>query len=121
MSTQMECPWCEFSGAPRALHAHFGTAHPEGVRFETRGARNVYVVECPICHAGYDQTIKPGTQDPTFLEEFQREIRLVGFDMLVNHLLATHGDSSHDAQEEQDEQSDPTQFEEGANGVPQDN
>jgi hypothetical protein len=34
--------------------------------------------------------IKPRSRDPRFIEEFQREIRLVAFDMLVNHLIAEH-------------------------------
>jgi hypothetical protein len=91
---EMACPWCQESFTPRKLHAHFLEAHPDGVRFETRKTRRVYVVECPVCGAGYDQTIKPRYEDPGFLEEFEREIRLVGFDMLVNHLLAEHGSES---------------------------
>ncbi|MDA8393258.1 MAG: hypothetical protein M0Z87_10805 [Actinomycetota bacterium] len=93
----MNCPWCAFQGTPRGLHAHLAEAHPEGVRFETRGNRRVYVVECPICHSGYDQAIKPGLDDPEFLVEFEREIRLVGFDMMVNHLLGEHPEQQQEA------------------------
>lgn len=94
----MECPWCPFKGDPRPLHAHLLDQHPDAVRFETRGPRRVYVLECPICHSGYDQAIKPGLDDPDFLREYEREIRLVALDMLVNHLMAEHyGDQMSDS------------------------
>ena len=51
----------------------------------------MYVVECPECGAVHEQPIKPRSTDPSFVEEFEAEIRLVGFDMLVNHLMAEHG------------------------------
>jgi len=86
----MGCPWCEFSGEPRALHAHLGEAHEDGVRFEERGSSRWYVVTCPVCGDGYEHLVKPRSRDPRFVEEFQHEIRLVAFDMLVNHLIAEH-------------------------------
>ncbi len=88
----MTCPWCSYVGTPRALHAHLGDAHPDGVRFEGHGMRQRYAVTCPYCDAGYEQLIKPGLDDPEFLEEYRREIRLVAFDMLVNHFLVEHAD-----------------------------
>lgn len=95
----MNCPWCGFSAGLRPLHAHLCEAHPEQVRFEVKGSRNVYAITCPICGSGYDQTIKPRLDDPEFLEEFQREIRLVAFDMLLNHLAGEH-EMSHPAGQE---------------------
>lgn len=89
----MTCPWCAFEGPPRSLHGHLVEAHPDQVRFEERGARTVYAIECPACGAGYEKAIKPRSRDPAFVEEYEREIRLVGFDMLINHLLAEHGDT----------------------------
>lgn len=86
----MRCPWCEFSGEPRLLHAHLGDLHAEGVRFEDRGSTRWYAVTCPVCGDGYEHMIKPRSRDPQFIEEYQREIRLVAFDMLVNHLIAEH-------------------------------
>ncbi len=86
----MRCPWCEFEGAPRALHAHLAEAHPEEVRFGERGSSRFYAIECPRCGDGYEHVVKPRLRDPGFMEEFQREIRLVAFDMLVNHLMAEH-------------------------------
>ncbi|MHB8296634.1 MAG: hypothetical protein ACYDH5_18890 [Acidimicrobiales bacterium] len=86
----MRCPWCEFEGQPRQLHAHLAERHEEGVTFEERGSRMIYAVKCPLCGEGYEHPIKPGSNDPSFLQEYQREIRLVGFDMLVNHMLGEH-------------------------------
>ncbi|MDQ1498530.1 MAG: hypothetical protein QOI86_1870, partial [Actinomycetota bacterium] len=39
---------------------------------------------------GYEREIKPRGRDPGFVEEFSAQIRLVAFDMLVNHLLGEH-------------------------------
>ena len=95
----MDCPWCDFVGTPRELHAHLGEAHPEQVRFEERGSSRFYGIECPICDEGYEHIVKPRSRDPGFMEEFQREIRLVAFDMLVNHLLGEHSDYATEGSE----------------------
>lgn len=84
----MTCPWCAFSGEPRKLHAHLGDDHPEQVRFEERGPNRWYGITCPRCGDAYEHIVKPRSRDPRFVEEFQHEIRLVAFDMLVNHLIA---------------------------------
>jgi hypothetical protein len=86
----MDCPWCDFAGTPRGLHAHLGAAHPEVIRFDERAGRSFYALDCPVCGAGYQHQIKPRGRDPAFVEEFATQIRLVAFDMLVNHLLAEH-------------------------------
>jgi hypothetical protein len=86
----MACPLCEFAGTPRQLHAHLGDLHPDHVRFEERGANHWYGVTCPLCGDGYEHLIKPRSRDPRFVAEFEQEIRLVAFDMLVNHLIAEH-------------------------------
>jgi hypothetical protein len=88
----VNCPWCSFSGTPRGLHAHLAEAHPEGVRFEERMGRSFYALTCPVCGDGYEHQIKPRGRDPTFVAEYQGQIRLVAFDMLVNHLMAEHGE-----------------------------
>ncbi|MHB8244199.1 MAG: hypothetical protein ACYDGN_02430 [Acidimicrobiales bacterium] len=90
----MNCPWCSFGDVPRRLHAHLAEEHPEGVRFEEQRARQRYAISCPYCHLGYEQTIKPGLDDPGFLEEYRNEVRLVAFDMLVNHLIGEHEQAS---------------------------
>ena len=88
----MRCPFCSFEGSPRTLHAHLGEQHPEAIRFEDRGERWFYALECPICGDGYEREIKPRGRDPGFVEEFSAQIRLVAFDTLVNHLLGEHED-----------------------------
>lgn len=92
--TEMACPWCQFVATPRALHAHLGEQHATEVRFEQRGTNYWYGITCPRCGDGYEHLIKPRSRDPAFVEEFQREIRLVAFDMLVNHLIAEHEEVS---------------------------
>jgi hypothetical protein len=84
------CPWCEFDDEPRALHAHLVDAHLERVEVIERRGRPHYSIACPVCDSTYDKEIKPRYRDPGFVEEFRREIALVGFDMLINHLMAEH-------------------------------
>jgi hypothetical protein len=86
----VKCPWCDFEGPPRGLHAHLADSHPDQVRFQEQGSSRSYSVECPVCGDSYQHLVKPRLRDPRFMEEFQQEIRLVAFDMLVNHLLAEH-------------------------------
>ena len=74
------------------LHAHLGEQHPEAIRFEEKGERSFYALTCPICGDGYEREIKPRGRDPGFVDEFSAQIRLVAFDMLVNHLLGEHED-----------------------------
>lgn len=86
----MNCPYCGAAFDLRALHAHLAQAHPAEVVTEEAGDRIVYVVTCPHCGAQYRKPIKKGAADPGFLDEFAGQIRLVAFDMLLNHLLAEH-------------------------------
>ncbi|MGH8992118.1 MAG: hypothetical protein ACRDYV_02975 [Acidimicrobiia bacterium] len=104
-------PGCPFEGSPRELHAHLADAHPEGVRFEERGERRFYALTCPVCGDGYEHQIKPRGRDPEFMREFEGQIRLVAFDMLVNHLMAEHGegvDEAAPAEEDLPPPADPT-------------
>ena len=96
----MNCPFCPFVGPPRILHAHLGEQHPEAVRFEEKGGRSFYALTCPICGDGYEREVKPRGRDPEFVEKFTAQIRLVAFDMLVNHLLGEHEDLELPADEE---------------------
>jgi hypothetical protein len=88
----VRCPFCSFDGPPRLLHAHLGEQHPDGVQFQERNGRTYYAVSCPLCGEGYEQQIKPRGRDPGFVDEYSSQIRLVAFDMLVNHLLGEHED-----------------------------
>ena len=66
--------------------------HAEQVNtgFEENRARMFYRVQCPSCELKIEKTVKPRLKDPMFLQEFEREIRLVAFDMLLNHIDAIH-------------------------------
>lgn len=86
----MRCPWCAWEGQARGLHAHLAEAHAEQVRVGETGGRRFYAVECPVCGAAYQQGVKPRSRDPGFLEEFGEQVRLVAFDMLINHLMVEH-------------------------------
>jgi hypothetical protein len=96
----VHCPFCSFEGPPRTLHAHLGEQHPEAIRFEDKGERWFYALDCPICGDGYERQIKPRGRDPGFVEEFSAQIRLVAFDMLVNHLMGEHEDLELPAEDE---------------------
>lgn len=103
----MNCPFCSFEGQPRGLHAHLGEQHPDAVRFEDKGERWFYALICPICGDGYEREIKPRGRDPGFVEEFSAQIRLVAFDMLVNHLMGEHEDLELPAGEDETAEPEP--------------
>ena len=88
----MRCPLCEFEASRGAIHAHLADDHPDGVEMWTdaRSGKMRYRVACPVCEDPYEATVKPRSHDPEFLSTFAREIRLVAFDMLINHLEAEH-------------------------------
>jgi DNA-directed RNA polymerase subunit RPC12/RpoP len=90
----MNCPWCEFVGDPRPLHAHLGADHPDAVHILVEDHRQTYSIQCPYCGDSYSQLIKPRGHDPGFLEEYGTQIRLVALDMLVNHLIAEHEEAT---------------------------
>lgn len=88
----MTCPYCDFQGPWRRLHAHLAAQHAEMVVLENEedGGRMAYRVTCPICGLGYQHPVKP-RGDQSFLEEYRKEICLVAFDMLLAHLAGEHG------------------------------
>jgi hypothetical protein len=88
----MRCPLCEYEGARGELHAHLVSEHADAVETWTDAASGKmhYRVQCPLCEADHEARVKPRSQDPDFLQTFAREIRLVAFDMLLNHLEAEH-------------------------------
>lgn len=49
-----------------------------------------YRVSCPLCGDAHESRVKPRSSDREFLKTFSREIRMVAFDMLLNHLEASH-------------------------------
>jgi hypothetical protein len=86
----MDCPWCDLTAGPRALHAHLGEQHGDAVRTVERNGRVLYEITCPLCGAKYERPVRKGARDPDFVAGFEREIRMVALDMLVHHLLAEH-------------------------------
>lgn len=86
----MNCPWCDFAGGPRTLHAHLGEHHGEMVRTTEQHGKTHYEITCPRCGDRYRHVVRKGAGNPDFVAEFEREIRLVALDMLVHHLMAEH-------------------------------
>ncbi len=88
----MRCPYCEFDAPRMGVHAHLATEHPGEVELGHREGPNdpFFRIGCPFCEQEAVQSVNPGGRDPRFLEEFEREIRLVAFDLLLYHLQAEH-------------------------------
>lgn len=88
----MHCPYCKSEGLRRELHAHLVEQHGECVRVRSdeKTGRLYYRLNCPLCEEYAEQEVKPRGHDPTFLETYEREIRLVAFDMLLYHVEAAH-------------------------------
>ena len=91
----MVCPYCDVNEHPRRVHIHLVEKHADRIvtGFEDSRARMFYRVECPHCRTKLEKTVKPRYKDPEFLQEFDREIKLVAFDMLLNHIEAMHIES----------------------------
>jgi hypothetical protein len=85
------CPYCDTEGSIRDLHAHLAAEHSGEISTEHIGDRKAYTVTCPYCSERYRQPIKKSAGDPEFLAQFEHQIHLVAFDMLINHVLAEHG------------------------------
>ncbi len=88
----MRCPLCDLEATRGEVHAHLADHHPAAVEIWTDAASGKmhYRVACPLCDDAHEARVKPRSQDPEFLRTFAREIRLVGFDMLLNHFEAEH-------------------------------
>lgn len=86
----MRCPWCDFDAAPRQLHAHLADTHIDHVELEERKLAPYYKITCPVCGSSYEHAIKPRRREAGFVDDHRKEIALVGFDMLINHLMAEH-------------------------------
>jgi hypothetical protein len=94
----MNCPYCSYQDSRGAVHRHLAETHGEKVTIrvdEERGKR-FYAIACPMCGAPYEHQVKPRNLDPDFLIEFDREIKLVAFDMLLYHLQGEHLDHPED-------------------------
>ncbi len=92
----MRCPWCPAEGSRRSVHGHLAESHGDMVKTLIDGAegRMRYLVACPRCGGAISHPVKPRWSDPAFLAEFEREIRLVAFDLLLYHLEDAHPDGT---------------------------
>ncbi len=90
----MQCPHCEFTGHRMDLHAHLAEAHGEAIKIyvDEPTGKMVYEMTCPLCQQSVKQPLK---KSATVLEEYQREIRLVAFDLLLYHLQEKHEGTNH--------------------------
>ncbi len=88
----MRCPRCEYEASRGEVHKHLADDHAEDVEMWTEAASGKmrYRIQCPICKDEHEARVKPRSHDPAFLDTFAREIRLVAFDMLLNHVEAEH-------------------------------
>lgn len=89
----MRCPFCEFTGHRRALHAHLATDHAD--RVVTKEGANLqltYELGCPACATVIKRVVNPRNRDPRFLDDNATEIRLVAFDQLLYHLEDAHAE-----------------------------
>lgn len=90
----MKCPVCQdFSGDYRGMHQHLFTLHPEQIKIGIQASQRYFEVDCPLCEENYRQLIKRGRVGSDFVEEFESDIRLVGSDILLQHLIGEHASS----------------------------
>ncbi|WP_276957448.1 hypothetical protein [Ferrimicrobium acidiphilum] len=87
----MHCPACEaMQLGYEGMHRHLIEIHSALVEIIATGSRPSYCVKCPLCDDVYRQAIKRGHPDAGFVQEFELDIRLVGMDILVQHLIGEH-------------------------------
>lgn len=91
--TAVICPYCGLAGSRPRLHRHLADTHGDRVTTEADAAAGqmFYLIACPTCDGAIRHQVKPRWRDPDFLAEFQQEIRLVAFDLLLYHLEDAHG------------------------------
>jgi hypothetical protein len=92
----MNCPYCIFRDSRGAVHRHLAEKHGALViiRVDEASGRRFYGITCPVCRAPYEHQVKPRNFDPSFLQEFDREIKLVAFDMLLYHMQGEHAENA---------------------------
>jgi hypothetical protein len=85
----MNCPYCNFSGHRMDLHTHLVNEHGEEIKIyvDAQSGKLVYEMTCPLCKDSVKQPLK---KSAAVLEEYQREIRMVAFDLLLYHLQEKH-------------------------------
>ena len=88
----MRCSYCDMEGSRQVIHAHLVDLHGDKVvgRRDEQAAKLYYRLDCPQCDEYSEREVNPRGRDPTFLQAYEREIRLVAFDLLLYHIEATH-------------------------------
>lgn len=87
----MRCVYCTADLPRPELHAHLVDDHVDEVKtWKTGAGRRFYQLKCPQCDEELMHEIKPRLRDPTYLEEYAREIRVVAFDLFLHHRSAAH-------------------------------
>jgi hypothetical protein len=88
----MHCPYCDVNGSRQVIHAHLTDSHGDKViaRRDEQTGKLFYRLDCPQCDEYSEREVNPRGRDPTFLQAFEREIRLVAFDLLLYHIEDMH-------------------------------
>jgi hypothetical protein len=86
----LNCPFCDFVGARPELHSHLTDEHADRCVTTEEWGNRYYQLDCPRCDHSIRKQVKPRLNDPTFLEEYAREISIVAFDMFLYHLEIDH-------------------------------
>jgi hypothetical protein len=71
------------------LHAHLLQVHGEEIKIyvDAQTGMMFYEMTCPLCKDSVKQPLK---KSAAVLAEYQREIRMVAFDLLLYHLQEKH-------------------------------
>jgi len=88
----MRCPYCDVEGTRQVIHAHLVEQHGAKVagRKDEQAGKLYYRLDCPQCDEYSEREVNPRGRDPTFLQAYEHEIRLVAFDLLLYHIEAAH-------------------------------
>ncbi len=88
----MRCLYCNSEGSRQVIHAHLTYRHGDKVvgRRDEQTGKLFYRLDCPLCDEYSEREVNPRGRDPTFLQTFEREIRLVAFDLLLYHIEDMH-------------------------------
>jgi len=70
------------------LHAHLVDEHPHAVIIGQDGETLFFEMDCPICSEHVKQPLR---KRASMLEGYEREIRMVAFDLLLYHVQEKHG------------------------------
>jgi hypothetical protein len=69
------------------VHAHLVDDHPEAMTIGREGETLFFEMSCPICDEHVKETLK---KRASMLAGYEREIRMVAFDLLLYHVQEKH-------------------------------